>query len=294
MRQFKISERLTPRNSKAAMLYLSEVEKTKVLDPETENRVAQLAAAGDKEARELLVTSNLRFVLSVAKMYSYKPEDFVDLVSAGNEGLYEASGKFDPSKGFKFISFAIWYIRKEMIKFLSENSRTIKIPTNQSQTLKTIIETSGNLSTAEGRDVSNEEALEYLKETNPKFKNSDAKALQSVWMADRKPASLTADLNGEKDAGTLLDIVAAEGDNSDELVLLENNKSTVELLLNCLNPLEQEIIRRGFGIGDFDGFPETAEKIAKDTGYNPATINAKIKSSLKKMNKFSKRIKLEI
>jgi RNA polymerase primary sigma factor len=294
MRQFKISERLTPRNSKAAMLYLSEVEKTKVLDPETENRVAQLAVAGDKQARELLVTSNLRFVLSVAKMYSYKPEDFVDLVSAGNEGLYEASGKFDPSKGFKFISFAIWYIRKEMIKFLSENSRTIKIPTNQSQTLKTIIETSGNLSSLEGREVSNEEALEFLKETNPKFKNSDIKAFHSAWLADRKPASLTAELSGEKDAGTLLDVVAAEGDNSDEFVLLENNKSTVELLLNCLNPFEQELIRRGFGIGDFEGFPETAEKIANDTGYNPGTITAKIKSALKKMNKFSRGINLEI
>ena len=294
MRQFKISERLTPRNSKSAMLYLTEVDRTKVLDPETENRVALLAAEGDKQARELLVTSNLRFVLSVAKMYAYKPEDFVDLVSAGNEGLYEASGKFDPSKGFKFISFAIWYIRKEMIKFLSENSRTIKIPTNQSQTLKKIIETSGNLSSAEGREVSNEEALEFLKETDPKFKNSDIKAIHSVWLADRKPASLTAELNGEKDAGTLLDIVAAEGDNSDELVLSENNKSTVELLLNCLNPFEQELIRRGFGIGDFDGFPETAEKIAKDTGYNQVTINAKIKIALKKMNKFSKKINLEI
>ena len=181
-----------------------------------------------------------------------------------------------------------------MIKFLSENSRTIKIPTNQSQTLKKIIETSGNLSSAEGREVSNEEALEFLKETDPKFKNSDIKAIHSVWLADRKPASLTAELNGEKDAGTLLDIVAAEGDNSDELVLSENNKSTVELLLNCLNPFEQELIRRGFGIGDFDGFPETAEKIAKDTGYNQVTINAKIKIALKKMNKFSKKINLEI
>ena len=173
MRQFKISERLTPRNSKSAMMYLTEVERTKVLDPETEVKIANLAAAGDKKARELLVTSNLRFVLSVAKMYAFKSEDFVDLVSAGNEGLYEASGKFDPTKGFKFISFAIWYIRKEMIKFLAENSRTIKIPTNQSQSIKTISETSGSLSSIEGRDVSNEEALEYLKETNPKFKNSD-------------------------------------------------------------------------------------------------------------------------
>jgi len=194
MRQFKISERLTPRNSKSAMMYLTEVERTKVLDPETEVKIANLAAAGDKKARELLVTSNLRFVLSVAKMYAFKSEDFVDLVSAGNEGLYEASGKFDPTKGFKFISFAIWYIRKEMIKFLAENSRTIKIPTNQSQSIKTISETSGSLSSIEGRDVSNEEALEYLKETNPKFKNSDYKSFYDVWLADKKPASLTADL----------------------------------------------------------------------------------------------------
>lgn len=293
MRQFKISERLTPRNSRAAMLYLTEVERTKVLDPETETKIAELAASGDERAREILVISNLRFVLSVAKMYSYKPEDFVDLVSAGNEGLYEASGKFDPSKGFKFISFAIWYIRKEMIKFLSDNSRTIKVPTNQTQTLKTIIDTSSNLSSVEGRDVSNEEALEYLKETDPKFKNLDIKSFHHVWLADRKPASLTADLNSEKDAGTLLDIVAAEGDETDKLILMENNKSAVQFLISCLKPVEQEIIMRAFGIGDFEGFPETCEKIAKNTGYNPGTINLKINTALKKMKKFSKKMNLE-
>jgi RNA polymerase primary sigma factor len=293
MRQFKISERLTPRNSKSAMMYLTEVERTKVLDPETEAKIANLAAEGDKKARELLVTSNLRFVLSVAKMYAYKPEDFVDLVSAGNEGLYEASGKFDPSKGFKFISFAIWYIRKEMIKFLSENSRTIKIPTNQTQSLRTIIDTSGSLSATEGREVSNEEALEFLKETNPKFKSLDMKLFHSVWVAEKRPASLTADLNSEKDAGTLLDIVPSEDFNSDELVLIENNRSTIEVLLNCLTPFERDLITRVFGIGQSEGFPESLEKISQETGYGTATLGTKIKISLAKMKKFSKKLNLE-
>lgn len=283
MRQFKISERLTPRNSRATMLYMTEVDKTKVMDAETESRIGYLAAAGDEEAREKLVMANLRFVLSVAKMYASKPEDFNDLVAAGNEGLIEASGKFDPSRGFKFISFAVWYIRKEMIKYLSEHSRTIKIPTNQAQTLKAVADTAGFLSAVEGRDVSNEEALQHLKETDEKYQGAGVDLFKSAAAADLRPASLQQELNNEKDAGTLLDVLEADGDKADESVWKMNERMTIELLMRGLSSLEKQILFRYFGLDDDSGGGETFRQIGDKLGYTPEAIRLKVNSALKKM-----------
>jgi DNA-directed RNA polymerase sigma subunit (sigma70/sigma32) len=119
------------------------------------------------------------------------------------------------------------------------------------------------------------------------------KLFHSVWVAEKRPASLTADLNSEKDAGTLLDIVPSEDFNSDELVLIENNRSTIEVLLNCLTPFERDLITRVFGIDQSEGFPESLEKISQETGYGTATLGTKIKISLAKMKKFSKKLNLE-
>lgn len=291
MRQFKISERLTPRNSRATMLYMTEVDRTKVMDAETESKIAYRAAAGDEEAREKLVMANLRFVLSVAKMYASKPEDFNDLVAAGNEGLIEASGKFDPSRGFKFISFAVWYIRKEMIKYLSEHSRTIKIPTNQAQTLKAVADTAGFLSAVEGRDVSNEEALEHLKETDEKFSGVGVDLFKSAAAADLRPASLQQELNHEKDAGTLLDVLEAEGDKADESVWKMNERMTIDLLMKGLSSLEKQIIYKYFGLDDDSGGGETFRQIGDKLGYTPEAIRLKVNSALKKMRLRNQKMK---
>ena len=131
MRQFKILERLTPRTTRASSSYLNDVERIQMVSPEKEAELGFLAKNGDTVARDLLVTANLRFVLSVAKMYARSPEDYGDLVAAGNVGLVDAATKFDPSKGFKFISYAVWHIRKEMLAHLSDNSRLVRIPINQ-------------------------------------------------------------------------------------------------------------------------------------------------------------------
>lgn len=275
------------------MLYLSEVEKTKMLDAENESKLAYLAAAGDQEAREKLVLANLRFVLSVAKMYASKPEDFLDLVAAGNEGLIEASGKFDPTRGFKFISFAVWYIRKEMIKYLSENSRTIKVPTNQVQVLKALFDASGQLSALEGREVSDEEALEFLKEKNPKFSSTDYKILNSASVADRRPASLDQELTNDRDSGTLLDVLEADGDKADEFVMKSNDKLTARVLMNCLTGVERGIVIRYFGLDDESGLGDSVQSIASDIGYNVESVRVKLKKALKKMKERSIKLKME-
>ena len=168
MRQFKISDKLTPRMTKAAGSYLGELEKTKLISPEREVELARLAASGDENARNELVTANLRFVVSVAKMYASNPDDFSDVVAAGNMGLIEAAEKFDPTRGFKFISFAVWYIRKEMINYLNENSRTIRIPINQGAILRDLMKAGNEISMREGREATFDESYEEMIEKNEK------------------------------------------------------------------------------------------------------------------------------
>lgn len=291
MRQFKISERLTPRNTRSLNLYLTEVERSKMMDSETEAKIAVLAAKGDLRAREKLVVANLRFVLSVAKMYASRPEDFSDLVAAGNEGLIEASGKFDPSRGFKFISFAVWYIRKEMIKYLSENSRTIKVPTNQSQLLKNVYNTMGDLSALEGREITLDEALDHLKTNNPKYKGMDLKVVKKSLEADVRPASLDAELTHDSDAGTLKDLLTSEDFPSDQIILIENQKQSLTRLLGCLTDLERKIVIQHFGIDNQSGFNESLQTIAGNLDYTSEAIRVKIRKALVKMKKFSEKNK---
>lgn len=273
---------------------MNEVDKTRVMSPEEEARVAYRAAAGDEEAREKLVTSNLRFVLSVAKMYAGKPEDFPDLVAAGNEGLIEASAKFDPSRGFKFISFAVWYIRKEIIKYLTENSRTVKIPQNQSQLISKIIKFAGELSTKEGREISNEEAFDLLKSENPKYKSVDEKTMKKALIADIKTASLDAELNTDNDAGTLKELLPSEDFDSDEIVLLKNKREILEKIMCCLTDIEKSIVIRFFGFDDQSGFTDSLQSIGEDMDYTSESIRLKLRKAITKMRKYSIKNKVSI
>lgn len=292
MKQFKITEKITPRTTKSAMLYFSEVEKTVVLDPETENEIAKLAAKGDREARQKLVMANLRFVLSVAKLYSSKPEDYIDLVSAGNEGLIEASEKFDPSRGFKFISFAIWYIRKEMIKFLAEHSRTIKIPPNQTATIRAILDAGNRISMREGREVSNEEALEYLRENDPKYRGAETKFISNALLADKRPASLEFEMREESGSGTLLDIIESDEDKTDEPTLNKNKKDSIRILLSCLNEQERNLVILHFGLSHPAHLGESVQTLAKKFNCSIEGVRLRLRKAIQKMKIFSKKMGL--
>jgi RNA polymerase primary sigma factor len=164
MKQFKPVERYTPRQSASAGYYLNDVSRgNKILSPEDELEIATKASNGDMEARNKLVRANLRFVLSVAKMYTRDPDIYQDLVSVGNIGMIEAAEKFDPSRGFKFISYAVWHIRKEMIKYLVDNSRIVRMPGNRNNYLVRVRRLAAELSSKLDREPTTEELVEVLK-----------------------------------------------------------------------------------------------------------------------------------
>src|SRR3954453_13779055 len=131
MRQLKIATQITNRDSQAVEKYLQEISKIPMITPEEETTLAQRIKMGDQRALDKLVQANLRFVVSVAKQYQHQGVSLSDLINEGNVGLVKAAQRFDETKGFKFISYAVWWIRQSMLQGIAENSRLIRIPSNK-------------------------------------------------------------------------------------------------------------------------------------------------------------------
>lgn len=282
MRQFKISERLTPRMTKASSSYLNDVEKTRPLTPEVEAELAWKASKGDIQARDTLVKANLRFVLSVAKMYAHKPEDYADLVAAGNIGLIEAATKFDPSRGFKFISYAVWHIRKEMLAHLSDNSRTVRIPINQINNIKNLMDATNKLSTELGREATFEEALEHIQEENPKYQSLRIDTVKKAIVADIRPSSFNAPLTSES-SDTMLDVFDGGYESPDHAMEVEGVRQMIENLANELPPQLKEIVMRRHGIPGYAEEEETFQDIAKSVGVSSEMVRVRYNKALRMM-----------
>lgn len=293
MRQFKISDKLTPRMTKAAGSYLGELEKTKLISPEREVELARLAAAGDENARNELVTANLRFVVSVAKMYASNPDDFADVVAAGNMGLIEAAEKFDPTRGFKFISFAVWYIRKEMINYLNENSRTIRIPINQTVILRDLLKSGNEIAMREGREATFDESYEEMIEKNEKYSSVKKESILLSSEADNRLSSLTNPLTSDSDSGSLIDVLDSGVDYSDAGLRDGDLKKVIRILSRVLTQIERDIVFWKHGISNDDnvleeGFSEIARRLER----TPESIRVRYKKALRKMQAYGRRISL--
>jgi RNA polymerase primary sigma factor len=162
MRDFKISVRITD-TSQNLSRYFSDITKEKMLDPQVEADLAMRAKEGDVKARERIILANLRFVISVAKAYAGKNAPLEDLISEGNKGLIEAMEVFDPTAGFKFISYAVWHIRKNIFLYLSNNSRVFRIPGNVANELKRYQSMEDFFIGQNGREPSVDEILLFWK-----------------------------------------------------------------------------------------------------------------------------------
>jgi len=296
MRQFKITERITPRSSKSIAAYYTEVEGYPIITPQEEVELAARIQEGDKVARDKLATANLRFVISVAKMYggTGDPEMFNDLISAGNVGLIEAAEKFDPSRGFKFISFAVWHIRKEMLKYLGDNTRMVRIPQNKTNEIRAIMEVTNTLTMKLGREATIEEVMEYVKDTGDirvKSLSIDRSNIMSVMNADRKPASLDAPFkNDGSNDSTMHDVIASDLSSADSFSVAENMEKMTKMLTATLSPIAKTIVLRRHGIGG--GFEESYGSIGHDLGMSSERIRQIYMKSLKIMGIRVRKLKL--
>jgi RNA polymerase primary sigma factor len=242
MRQLKITKSITNRESQSLDKYLQDIGKEELITAETEVEFAKRIKQGDQEALEKLTKANLRFVVSVAKQYQNQGLTLPDLINEGNLGLIKAAQKFDETRGFKFISYAVWWIRQSILQALAEQARIVRLPLNQVGSLNKINKAFSKLEQEYERPPSAEELAEVLEVPEDKIKESMKVAGRHV--------SMDAPLSSSEDGGTLMDVMAnGDSPKADKLLMAESLQREIERSLSTLTDKEREIIRLFFGIG---------------------------------------------
>jgi len=274
MRQLRISQSITNRDSKTLEKYFNEVSKEDLLTPEQEVELARRIKYGDRRALEKLVRANLRFVVSVAKQYQHSKVPLNDLINEGNIGLVKAAQKFDETKGFKFISYAVWWIRQSIMQALADNSRFIRIPVNKVGALSKIKDAAIIMEQRFEREPTAEELADFL--------NVSVEDIKSATDAVSIHSSLDAPFV-EGESNSLIDVL--ENDSADDVAgNLEYKGSLrieIERLLVHLTEREREVIKQYFGIGCESKL--SLEDIGSDLGLTRERVRQIKEKALRKL-----------
>jgi RNA polymerase primary sigma factor len=241
MRQLKITKSITNRESASLDKYLQEIGKEELITVEEEVELAQRIKKGDQAALEKLTRANLRFVVSVAKQYQNQGLSLPDLINEGNLGLIKAAEKFDETRGFKFISYAVWWIRQSILQALAEQSRIVRLPLNQVGSLNKINKAYSKFEQENERKPSPEELADTLE--LPAEKVADTLRVSGRHISVDAPF-----VEGEDNS--LLDVlVNNDSPNADRSLIMESLAREIERALATLTERESDIIRMFFGIG---------------------------------------------
>jgi RNA polymerase primary sigma factor len=266
-------------------LYLREIGKIPLLTSEEEADLAQRIVKGDKAAKDKMVESNMRLVVSIAKRYGGRGLDFLDLIQEGNTGLLRAVDKFDPEKGFKFSTYATWWVRQAITRAIADQARTIRIPVHMVETINKVLRTTRKLTAELNREPTNEEIAEEL--------GMDPEKVDYVMRIKQDIASLDASVGREGDDE---DSVLGDFVEDEERISPEDSaanqilKEQLSEIISTLTDREQKIIRLRFGIGG--GRPHTLEEVGNEfdvTRERIRQIEAKALSKLRK-NKETKKL----
>ncbi len=244
MRQLKISKSITNRESASLDKYLQEIGHEELLTTDQEVELAQRIRKGDKRALEKLTKANLRFVVSVAKQYQNQGLSLPDLINEGNVGLIKAAEKFDETRGFKFISYAVWWIRQSILQAIAEQSRLVRLPLNQVGSVNKIARELSRFEQEHERKPSVDEIAERV--DLPEDKIADA------MKANSRHVSMDAPIADGEDS-SLIDFLSGDSSNTDRELAIESLKAEVSRILKVLTDKEQKVLRAFFGI---DGSPE--------------------------------------
>ena len=241
MRQLKITKSITNRESASLDKYLQEIGREELITAEEEVILAVKIRAGDQVALEKLTKSNLRFVVSVAKQYQNQGLSLPDLINEGNLGLIKAAKRFDETRGFKFISYAVWWIRQSILQALAEQSRIVRLPLNQVGSLNKINKAYSRLEQLFEREPSAEELSEILE--LPQDKVADTMRVSGRHVSMDAPF-----VNGEENS--LLDVlVNHDSPRADNELMNESLQREIERSLSTLTERERDVVRLFFGIG---------------------------------------------
>ena len=264
-------------------LYLREIGKIPLLSAEEELALAQRVVKGDKKAKDKMAEANMRLVVSIAKRYSGRGLDFLDLIQEGNTGLLRAVEKFDPDKGFKFSTYATWWIRQAITRAIADQARVIRIPVHMVETINKLIRTQRRLTSELGREPSPEELAKEME--------MDVEKVLHIQKISQDTTSLDAAV-GEDEDSTLGEFIEDQDSVSPvDAATYELLKEHINDTLSLLTPREQKILRMRFGLED--GRSHTLEEVGQEFGVTRERIRqieAKALAKLRK-HKDSKRLK---
>jgi RNA polymerase primary sigma factor len=240
MRQLKISKQITNRESQSLDKYLQEIGKVDLLTPDEEVELAKRIKEGDQVALEKLTKANLRFVVSVAKQYQNQGLSLGDLINEGNLGLIKAAQRFDETRGFKFISYAVWWIRQSILQALAEQSRIVRLPLNRVGSLNKISKTFSELEQKYEREPSPEELAEVLDVTT-------AEVVDTMKISGRHVSMDAPFVQGEENS--LLDVLENDSEQTPDSGLMNDSlRREVQRALSTLTQREADVITLYFGL----------------------------------------------
>jgi len=251
MRQLKITKSITNRETASLDKYLQDIGKESMITADEEVDLAQKIRAGDQQALERLVNANLRFVVSVAKQYQNQGLSLPDLINEGNLGLIKAARRFDETRGFKFISYAVWWIRQSILQALAEQSRIIRLPLNQVGSLNKIKKASSRLEQIFERTPSTDEIAEQLDISESK--------IESAMKINTRYISMDAPLKVDDDVMFLDQYIPEDVEETDDPLMRESLGSEIQRSLASLSEKERDVINMYYGIGMSHGY--TLEEI---------------------------------
>jgi len=278
MRQLKITKSITNRESASLDKYLQEIGREDLITVEEEVELAQRIRTGDRIALEKLTRANLRFVVSVAKQYQNQGLSLPDLINEGNLGLIKAAEKFDEKRGFKFISYAVWWIRQSILQALAEQSRIVRLPLNQVGSLNKINKAFSKFEQENERRPSAEELAEKLE--IPVEKISDTMKVSGRHISVDAPF-----VEGEDNS--LLDVmINDDSPNADRVLMNESLSKEIErVLAHALSDRERDIVKKFFGLG----IPEmTLEEIGDEFGLTRERVRQIKEKAIRKLKPHSR------
>lgn len=282
MRQLKITNSITTRDSVSLEIYLQEISHEKLLSTEEEEDLARRIREGDKKALERLTKANLRFVVSVAKQYQNQGLSLPDLINEGNLGLIRAAEKFDETRGFKFISYAVWWIRQSILQAIADQSRLVRLPLNQVGSVNKVRRIVSKFEQENERLPSLDELLDKIDISEDKLKD--------VINARGKQVSVDAPLSNDE-GNNLLEMLPNDNTpNTDNQLVLESLQEEIGRSLQTLSVRERNILEAFFGIGQ----PEmTLEEIGEKYGLTRERVRQLKEKAIRRLrhDDHSKRLK---
>lgn len=282
MKQFKIEKQITLREEKSLEKYFNDVNRESTITPEEEIELAKRIKKGDLKAEQKLATANLRFVISVAKKYQNQGLELSDLINEGNIGLIKAAKKFDEKRGFKFISFAVWWIRQSILQSISEKKRMIRIPSNKNLDMGKYHRAISELTQSLERFPMDEEIAEYMDITVREAAELDA--------LDSKTTSLDKKVGDSEDSSALYELISDENlEKPGDSLIHKSLKDDISRALSTLTDKEVYIVKSLYGIGCKQ---KTKEIIALEYDYTPERVRQIGKEATRKVSKDKRALKL--